>query len=960
MQSECARTVQSQFEILFNDGSLAALTDAQLLDRFIAHREQAAFEALVIRHGGIVLRVCRAYLDNRQDAEDAMQATFLVLARKAASLRHPQLLSCWLYRVATHVARKARSRVLLRRRRETQEAGAPLDRVTTLGRQEGSLISGEEAAILHEEIARLPEHYRIPVVLHYLDGRPHDEIAQRLGRPSGTVSARISRARHLLRSRLVRRGVAPGSVLICLGVSDTASASLCGTLLRSTARAACRFAAGIDPLSPSALAANIVLQQMFWTQFLKLAACAAILLVTAAGLFAQRASAARDDTPGQPPTLAAPPADRSKFPAVAASTIASESAIGGRVLDPDGKPFPNANVAIVTSLNFPMGSPFFRTVIPTKTITDAEGRFVLSPPRQNPGERVRRYVHATAPGFGFARTVLQPGVAKAEGLELKLQAEQTIPIRLIDLEGKPVAGVPVRVVHLLDAPPAPITARQRYPEPPLDGSTIWPGPFMTDNDGHTTLRGLGRNMTAFVEVADDRFAQERFTVSTGDAPQTTALTLAVAPGRKLAGRVIDSETSRPIAGVTVILQASQESNGVREVRSASDGSFSLTLPPRDRHFLIASPPIESGYLPSQTTLLAARDLGRTLDVKLSRGVIVRGRVIEAEAKKPVDGVAIMYLQQQVNNPNFRPDLRAIGTGLGNALTGADGKFSLIVPPGPGTILAKASSTDYISLETTTSLLTKGENSGVRIYPHAIAGLNPKPPAPPEANAQPQAGDVKVEQAELMLHRGSTLEARAIDTNGVPVADAMLVSPTLLKSLSSNVQLVETIRDGIIKIPGQDPNQSVTFYVLDREHALGARAELRVKTSGKTPVIHLEPCGSARVRFLNQQGEPVADRPLFADGVLMTLELILAPGVPLAPPSNKLCALSCYSVNLDRPRHKALRTDKEGRVTFPALIPGATYRAMASEGMSSSYVDFTVSSGQTTEVGDLVMKARGQK
>ncbi|MHC5543962.1 RNA polymerase sigma factor, partial [Singulisphaera rosea] len=200
MRSECSRTVQSRLEVLFNDGNLAALTDAQLLDRFVTRREEAAFQALVLRHGGMVFQVCRALLDNRHDAEDAMQATFLVLARKAP-LRDPESLGCWLHGVAYQVARKSRSRATLRRRRE-RELGLAQGRDPAFDRQGNTLIAHEENAILHEEIARLPEHYRVSVVLHYLEGRTQDEIARRLRCPLGTVSARISRARDLLRSRL--------------------------------------------------------------------------------------------------------------------------------------------------------------------------------------------------------------------------------------------------------------------------------------------------------------------------------------------------------------------------------------------------------------------------------------------------------------------------------------------------------------------------------------------------------------------------------------------------------------------------------------------------------------------------------------------------------------------------------------------------------------------------------------
>lgn len=954
MRSECPRTVQSRLEVLFNDGNIAALTDAQLLDRFVARGEEPAFEALVLRHGGMVFQVCRALLDNRHDAEDAMQATFLVLARKAASLRDPELLGCWLHGVAHQVARKSRSRVTLRRRRE-REVGLAGERDPASERQGNALIAHEENAILHEEIARLPEHYRVSVVLHYLEGRTHDEIARRLRRPLGTVSARISRARDLLRSRLARRGVAPAAVLTSLGFSETAAA-LSAELLRSTAQAACRFAAGSVSPSPSVLAANAVLRHSFWMPILKLATCAAILTVAAVGLSAQRAPAADEQAPGQPPAQSGTPSARTETPPVAPSAPAVDAKVRGRVLDPDGKPLANANVAIVTTANVPRGGPLARTVIPAQATTDSAGRFELTPPSPIPGDLARRYVHAAAPGFAFARAVLSPGAATPETLELRLSPEQPIPIRLIDLEGKPVAGVSIRVVSLLDAPPTPITARQRYAEPPLEAAAVWPGPFLSDNDGRSTLRGLGRSMGAIVEVADDRFARERLTVGTGDGPQPAIVTLALAPGRKLAGHVLDSETGRPIAGATVILQAAQASQGAAEVRSDAGGAFSLVVPPGDRSSLFAFAPTESSYLPLRMTVSATRELGRPVDVKLTRGAIVRGRVIEALTNKPVAGVAIEYRQQQVNNPYFRGDLSvAIGTGLGNALSGPDGTFSLILPPGPGTLLAKASSKDYITIETNDGLLRRGEPGGIRLYPHAIAGLSAKPSASRDPKADQPIGEANVEQVEMTLRRGIVLDARVVDTAGAPVADAVLVCPTGLAVGLHNGQQSQPIRDGLLRIPGQDPNQPVTVYILDREHALGARAELRVKASGEPPVVRLEPCGSARVRFLNEHGEPVAGRPFFADGVMMTLELIVEPGVPRVPPSNKLEASTVYAVNLDRPRHKALRTDDEGRVTFPALIPGATYRALAVEGRASGYVDFTVSAGQTTEVGDVIMK-----
>jgi RNA polymerase sigma factor (sigma-70 family) len=174
-------------------------TDGRLLKRFASQQDQAAFAALVRRHGPMVLAVCRRVLGNAHDADDAFQATFLVLVRKAGAIARPELLANWLYGVAYRVAVKARANAA---RRSKHEQRAPVKAcVDPVAEATGR----EVHAVLDAELRHLPEQYRAPLVLCYLEGKTNAEAACMLGWPTGSISGRLARARELLRMRLVRR-----------------------------------------------------------------------------------------------------------------------------------------------------------------------------------------------------------------------------------------------------------------------------------------------------------------------------------------------------------------------------------------------------------------------------------------------------------------------------------------------------------------------------------------------------------------------------------------------------------------------------------------------------------------------------------------------------------------------------------------------------------------------------------
>jgi RNA polymerase sigma-70 factor (ECF subfamily) len=215
-------------------------TDAQLLRRFADDRDQDAFARLVERHGALVLGVCRRVLGAAPDAEDAFQATFLVLARKAGSIRDPQLLGNWLYGVASRIARKARAAARKRQMHEKQFTLLP------------SLVASADAAdpdlgpVLDEELSRLPEKYRAAVVLCYLEGKTNEEAARLLRWPVGTVKGRLARARDLLRNRLTRRGLQASALLLAayLVQARARAAAVPRALAEATTRAGVHFAGG--------------------------------------------------------------------------------------------------------------------------------------------------------------------------------------------------------------------------------------------------------------------------------------------------------------------------------------------------------------------------------------------------------------------------------------------------------------------------------------------------------------------------------------------------------------------------------------------------------------------------------------------------------------------------------------------------------------------------------------------
>ena len=230
-----------------------AATDAQLLGRFAGQRDEAAFAELLRRHGPMVYGLCRRLLGNEQDAEDAFQATFLVLARKASAIARRELLGNWLYGVAYRTALRARAQAARRQAREKEMARPEAVPEET---------PDELLALLDQEVNRLPDRYRLPIVLCELEGKTYREAARLLGWPEGTVAGRLSRARALLARRLSRRGAALGTIAVATALANSAAA-VPVRLAEGTARATLALLrgqadAGLVPVRAAVLADQVV------------------------------------------------------------------------------------------------------------------------------------------------------------------------------------------------------------------------------------------------------------------------------------------------------------------------------------------------------------------------------------------------------------------------------------------------------------------------------------------------------------------------------------------------------------------------------------------------------------------------------------------------------------------------------------------------------------------------------
>ena len=463
-------SVRSSLRILFEDGTVTGLTDAQLLELFVARRAEAAFTALVERHGPMVQRVCHEVLRDHHDAQDAFQATFLVLARYAGSIQRRASVASWLHGVALRVAAGARSASA---RRRVDEHNWAIHRAASGGRGQESLAQREVerryqcdelVTRLHTEIVRLPERFRAAVVLCYLEGRTYEEAARVLHCPVGTIKSRLSTARERLRRRLEPPKLAPsvGSVGLLLD-GNPPGTTLTTPMPEPTLQAVVRHAT--DGMVPTAIAqlTQGVLKSMLWHRLIyRLGAAGAILICTAALATGAIGLARMNDSPAaREPEVALPTPSGGQPPQTRLEHHASERkasvregqpiTLTGRIIDERGTAVSGALVRFrLFRSSLRMLRIASEVVDVWEAKTDGDGRYRIANVR---GSKKSEYQHfamdVNAAGFVefiefYFASIDQ--VTKSGGVvsDVRLERGDAVAGRCVGPDGKIEPGAKIR------------------------------------------------------------------------------------------------------------------------------------------------------------------------------------------------------------------------------------------------------------------------------------------------------------------------------------------------------------------------------------------------------------------------------------------------------------------------------------------------------------------------------------
>jgi RNA polymerase sigma factor (sigma-70 family) len=912
--------------------------DHQLLERFVSRHDDAAFAVLVRRHGPMVLGVCRGVLHHEQDAEDAFQAAFLTLARKADAIHQRESVGGWLYRVAYHLAVKAQANAA--RRRANERRAEPMPSADPLL----DMSLRELRGVLYEELERLPEKYRAPMVLCYLEEKPLDEAARLLGWSKGAIKGRLERGRQRLRKQLVRRGLAvPATLSALLLARGIAGARVAAALADSVLRAAPLAAAG-QPVGKGLVSAGAaallrgVTPSMFTSKcnFPTASLMAFGALAAAVGLLGHESLAAK---PGKerPPAATALADGQERAAAGKAPPAQDASAekvtVPGRVFGPDGKPVAGAKVYATYFSNEPLRNPVRATSGP-------DGRFSFAFPKSEfkPQADVSFYLEvlAEAAGYGADWEVFR-GTGE---VTLRLVKETTLRGRILDQDGRPVVGAHVHVHSIYRYPEAALSShldhvRRGIDEQRQDYEAIkgWPrglpgqrDTLTTGADGRFHIPGLGPDDLVHFGIDGPGIHYTNWNQATTRATPTVAwpdnsrllkiygnrFDYLAAPGRAVRGTVRDKVTGKPVAGVRV-----SSSQTTHEAQADNDGRYELRgCPKGERYELTFVPPAGSLYFSAAGRFADAPGLGPLDgDIALVTGIPCRGRLTDGKTGLPVAGARVEY---NALFPN--PNILKLGTNVAYTCaattTGKDGSYVLPVLPGPGALgfSAYRAKDPYMPAaldpKALAGLWNDGKNHGndsglmTALGPNemgimGLSNLNALYLLNPSEKASGVAQDAAVEL-------GRTLTGRVVGPDGKPVRGV------LVYGLGGNAFGSETLAGDTFTVQNLNPRGTRALLFYHEGKQLGRYLELQGEQR-KPLVVNLEPCGSATGRLLDADGQPLADAV-----VQFYRSALLGPGAPRTT------------------------TGPDGRFRVSGLVPGQPY--WPSRKQSFAWVGSMVSSG----------------
>jgi RNA polymerase sigma factor (sigma-70 family) len=937
----------------------ARRADRQLLDDFADRRSEEAFSALVDRHGPMVLRVCRRVLNHEQDAEDAFQATFLVLARNTRSIRKRDSIGDWLHGVAYRTAMKLKRSAARRRNHERKHWRAEQRKLPGCSTRQLTLLGSpswdDVQAVLDEEIQRLPACFREAFVLCVLEGKSGSEAAAELRCKEGTVKSRVNRARQALQRRLSRRGIKLAALFAALSVAESAArAALPVALARTTIRfglsvAAGQSAAGVIPTHIAALAVGVT-RAMFVSK-----AKIAVVLMLFSGLLAACgfAFASAGEEKQQPANTRPQAADVPR--------AATEEAVtySGRVLDPDGKGVVGAIVYLTKSWRY-----YQRPAEATANATTADdGTFRFSVPTSIVSKEHLEQLVVTAKGFGPAWSDYS---AKPRREEVTFRLVKDLPItgQVVDLQGKPLPGVRVRVVSIKatvgeDLGPwfqdvkaknglsFQLEARHLKRGLPCGEFPSLPRQTATDKEGRFRIDGIGRERMANLWLEAPGMATAKLTVFTRrgepvvvqhrnaepklgipadtDTYRGASFRYVATPSKLIIGIVRDRDTKKPLAGVTIrrddrellpdlLIQTKTDVEG----RYRFDG-----MPKGKGNRIIARPSDDQPYLMVHADVPDTAGLEPvTVDFDLKRGVWIEGKITDKANGKPVHG-QVEYFASRGNrsieeHPGYAGTFLSLFQNRPALINPKDGSYRVIGLPGPGVLLVHGFD-DYLrATERDDEDGTKEANVpaepywGLAVNYHAVARVDP----PKDADQTTR---------DVTLDPGETLTGTVLGADGKPIRGAHAYG---LSASRGNVPL----ESADFTIQGYNRHRPrFIFFVHPQKKLAGVLSPPKNKTD---PVaVTMQPGALAMGRLINEDGSPrrgATFRVTFRQ-----------------PSSDHWIAHLPHEIT----------TDQDGRFRLDTLLPGSRVELRDSKG--SYEFDAGTTPGDTKDLGDVQAKRNGE-
>jgi RNA polymerase sigma factor (sigma-70 family) len=882
--------------------------DALLLQRFAARRDEVAFALLLRRHGPLVWDVCRHVLRHEQDAEDAFQATFLVLAEKAGAIRKQEALACWLHGVAFRVSAKARTGAARRRSRERQAAEMPR------AQPADEPSDPEVRAALHEELQQLPQGYRTALILFYLEGKSCEETARQLGCPLGTVRSRLARGRELLRSRLAGRGVSISPALLAplssAGVVEVVPPALASATLQAALLVGDRLALAVA--SPRALAlADQLLRASAWPRKGALALLLLLGLTTLGTGLLLHGRAEEQPAAAVLPTARKAPALLRAAPDPNAPPVLSAV---GRVQDAAGRPLAGATVIL---REWPSWSTRPAEAVLAQTRTDAGGRFrfagVPSRPlrcawhvREHPWEVV-----AQAPGRGLAWRHLT-AEARQRPFTLTLTPAARLEGQLLGPAGQAVAGGYVEPIQVEALRPVAVDLpawRQEY----LDLRNSRPTLAVRSNAaGRFALDGLPPGVRVWLRIRAPGYLERTVLAATVGDPQPSVITrfqlsgrrvvrlepvrtgpllLRLQPGRRVRGQVL-GPNGAGVAGARV--------RGRGQVATAdAAGQFTLGGLPLGPCLLAAWDPAEGTQLVGAVTRLnipADRpEVGLT--VRLERGRACRGRVVDALTGRGVGGVNVFWLPL----PGRWSDTPFIP-----AVTRRDGSFRLVVPAGTVRVAASGLGVGYPEQTTQDVAAWRPAPLTIPLWPRVV-----------------------------LVVRGRVLDPQGRPVQGAEVALEHHSDP------GHPVRLCAADARGRFTLAGVPPGPNCEWVVTDPRRPLGARVPATLPAGAVPPEqeVRLRPLAAVAGRVVDAAGQPLP-------GAAVRVWVRFA--VPGGSPREIVVPTG------------GLSTGADGTFRFTGLLPGPraryTVEVSANGRVGRRSAAFAVAAGRTQRLADLVLPA----